>query len=107
MPFDEANDEQIKMLKMINDLRKRFNEKKGRKNIDNKEKRKNLIENSDELYKFRNKIIDTVTKEKDNRSVDLEWIKYPLIFKELEDEYNINPSLGIDIDDERSIDLRC
>ena len=71
MSFDEASDEQIKMLKMINDLRKRFNENKGRKNIDNKEERKNLIENSDELYKFRNKIIDTVTKEKDNRSVDL------------------------------------
>ena len=71
MSFDEVSDEQIKMLKMINVLRKRFNENKGRKNIDNKEKRKHLIENSDELYKFRNKIIDTVTKEKDNRSVDL------------------------------------
>ena len=71
MSFDEARDERVEMLKMINDLRKRFNEKKGRKNIDNKEKLKNIIETSDELYKFRNKIIDTISKEKDNRSVDL------------------------------------
>ena len=65
--------------------------KKGRKNIDNKEKLKNIIETSDELYKFRNKIIDTISKEKDNRSVDFGWIKYPLTFKELEDEYSIDP----------------
>ena len=42
-----------------------------------------------------------ISKEKNNRSVDLGWIKYPLTFKELEDEHNIDPSLGINIGDER------
>ena len=106
LTFDEAKKEQIEMFRKINELKKRINEKKGRKNIDNKEKMKNVAKSSEELYRFRNKIINEINKEKGYCSVDLRWIKYPLTFKELEDEYFIDPNLGIDVGDERSVDLK-
>ena len=42
LTFDEAKKEQIEMFRKINKLKKRINEKKGRKNVDNKEKMKNV-----------------------------------------------------------------
>ena len=77
----------------------------------------NVVINSEDIYNFKNKIINIIKEElgyssksdekAKDKSIDLSWLKYPDNFKELEDEYNIEPYFGVDfIDDNKTVDLK-
>ena len=89
MSLDEARDEQKEILKMINELEKKFRpDKIGRPLEKNKQNvTEKLIENAKKLYKARNEIIDAFKKLKNEESeeseegeeseneIDLDWIQ--------------------------------
>ena len=63
MSFDEAKEEQKNMLEKINELKKRINLRTGPKPKDSNKKKESLLADAEDLYNFKNKIINTIKKE--------------------------------------------
>ena len=91
LPLNEAENEQKDTFKMINDLEKKFRPDKIRRPLgkNNKKKAEELIENTKQLYKTRNDIIEAFKKlkteeteetkeseksEESGDDTDLDWI---------------------------------
>ena len=66
LSFDEAEEEQEEILKKINELTKRIDPIAGSRKPKkiNKDKMKNVFKNTEDIYLFRNKIINKIKKSK-------------------------------------------
>ena len=74
--FDEAEEDQKEMLKKINELKKIIKPPTGPKpKKSNKEKMENVVKNSEEIYNFKNNIINIIKKEQGYSSKMMKKLK--------------------------------
>ena len=98
--LDKAKEKQEEMNKKISELNKRGNPAKDKVKEKNEKSMKKVIKNSEDLYKRRQEIIDTLEgkeKTEDKKSTDLSWLP----FEELKNEYDKNAGLEQSFDNNR------